>query len=260
MFKILVGIMIALASLGPALAEDDASMRQVYEAANSGHLAQAQEMIGKVLQDHPTSAKAHYVAAEIDARQGRFGGAREQLQAAERLAPGLPFAKPEAVAALRAELGAASRTRADRPPVSTGMMIFIGVGIGLLILLLVRRLRPPAPAGFAAAYPQPGTGYAPAVGAPPGTGGGVGSGIAGGLVSGLAVGAGVVAGEALMHRLMDGGERGVDQSRLGDTSQEDLDRRGNADMGGNDFGVADTNSWDDGSSSLSDSGGTDDWT
>lgn len=65
-------------------AADDPSLHSIYEAANSGHLAQAQQMIGRVLADHPNSAKAHYVAAELDARQGQLAGAREQLATAEQ--------------------------------------------------------------------------------------------------------------------------------------------------------------------------------
>ena len=105
---------LAVALSGPVAAAGDPSMHEIYEAANSGRLAQAQEMIGTVLKDHPDSAKAHYVAAELDAKQGLYTGAREQLATAERLAPGLPFAKADAVAALKAEIGGSGARPAER--------------------------------------------------------------------------------------------------------------------------------------------------
>ena len=272
--RLLIGTTLAFAAIAAvpaAQAAEDPSMHQVYETANSGHLAEAQTMITQVLKDHPTSAKAHYVAAELDARQGLIGGAREQLQAAEKLEPGLPFAKPEAVQALRAQLGIG--TAASAPPSAShaggglplGLMLLIGLGVLLAIALLLRQLRPSPAQGYGAGYPQAGGGYGPSYGpsygpgygAPPPSGG-LGSGIAGGLASGLAVGAGIVAGEALAHRFIDGGERPIGRDRLVDPSFDDRDTRGNADMGGQDFGVQDSGSWDDGGS-VSDAGGNDDW-
>jgi hypothetical protein len=46
---------------GTALANPDPTVHQIYEAASSGHLDQAQQMMDEVLRDHPNSAKAHYV-------------------------------------------------------------------------------------------------------------------------------------------------------------------------------------------------------
>jgi len=48
---------------GTALADTDPTVHQIYEAASSGHLDQAQQMMDQVLRDHPESAKAHYVQA-----------------------------------------------------------------------------------------------------------------------------------------------------------------------------------------------------
>ena len=78
---------------------------QVWAAQALG-LTQAQTMIQQVLVLHPKSAKAHFVQAELAARQGQIARAREALAEAEKLAPGLPFAKPEAVQSLRAVLAA----------------------------------------------------------------------------------------------------------------------------------------------------------
>ncbi len=81
----------------PAFAEEEPTMHQVYLAAEAGKFNEAQSMMDKVLHDHPNSAKAHFVEAELLAKQGLFSNAGVELSTAERLQPGLPFAKPEAV-------------------------------------------------------------------------------------------------------------------------------------------------------------------
>ena len=93
-----------------AMAQAEPTLKQIYDAAQAGRLEQAQTMIQQVLVLHPKSAKAHFVQAELAARQGQIGRAREALAEAEKLAPGLPFAKPEAVQSLRAALVAQPAT------------------------------------------------------------------------------------------------------------------------------------------------------
>ena len=92
---------------GPVLAAD-ATVDQVYQAANSGHLDQAQQLMNQVLRDHPNSAKAHYVEAEISARAANFPRAREELAKARQLDPSGSFAKPESLARLERELARGS--------------------------------------------------------------------------------------------------------------------------------------------------------
>ena len=86
----------AALAAGSALAQEP-TLNDVYRAAQSGNMAQAQRMMDDVLRAHPNSAKAHYVEAELMARQGQLSAAATELNTAERLEPGLPFAKPEAV-------------------------------------------------------------------------------------------------------------------------------------------------------------------
>jgi hypothetical protein len=238
-------------------AQGEPTVDQVYEAANSGHLDRAQSMIQQVLRGHPESAKAHYVAAELDARQGRIAEAREELAAAERLKPGLPFARPESVHALRAQLGTAEPPTAGS---STAARFPLGpVILGVLILALViwalRRRSAAAAAPYRAPYP--GSSAPPAAGyGPPPPSGGVGSGIASGLATGLGVGAGIVAGEALADRLLHGGSHEREALPPGTVPE-----RYNDDLGGKDFGISDGGSWDDGGGGFSDdSGGGGDWT
>ena len=61
-------------------------------------------MIDQVLRDHPRSGDAHYVAAEVYAREGNLARARQELATAEQLKPGLPNADPASLQALRSEL------------------------------------------------------------------------------------------------------------------------------------------------------------
>jgi uncharacterized protein len=249
-----------------AFADSDPTMDQIYAAAAGGHLDQAQQMITQVLADHPSSAKAHFVQAELYAREGKTALARSELGTAEQLKPGLPFESPRAVQELQAQLGlkvaygptagtTGIRTAPATPRFSWGTVLILAAVVGLL-LMLFRRRNPPVqyPAAGPGMGGAPGTygpgGYGPG----PMGGGGIGSGIAGGLASGLAVGAGVVAGEELAHHFLDGGRGGgvIPPAEAGESGVS------NSDMGGSDFGANDPGSgWDDGGGS--DGGGGGDW-
>jgi uncharacterized protein len=242
---------------GTALADADPTVHQIYEAASSGRLNQAQEMMDQVLRDHPNSSKAHYVQSELYAREGKAGLARAELARADELSPGLPNENPRAVAELRAELGAAPRAERAFAPVAPSAphfpwaaVLILALVVGVLFMLFRRRTSyVPATAG-GAPMGVPGT-YGPGN---PVAGGGLGSAVAGGLAGGLAAGAGVVAGEALAHRLLDGDRSGASGGFLPGEGESGTS---NSDLGGEDFGVNDGGSWDDGSSG---GGGGDDWT
>ena len=98
------------------MAQAEPTMNQIYQAAQSGKLEEAQVMVQQVLISHPNSAKAHYVQAELFARQGLANRGRDALVQADKLAPGLPFAKPEAVQALRAQLASKPGAAANKEP------------------------------------------------------------------------------------------------------------------------------------------------
>ena len=235
---------------GAVLADSDPSVHQIYEAAASGQLVRAQEMMDEVLRDHPTSSKAHFVQSELYARQGKLAEARSELGRAEQLSPGLPKENPRSVAALRAQLGTAVQSgeftgseRAAAPRLPWTWLI-----IGALVIFALWRMLRRRPA-----YVPPGAmpqGPAPPYGPSGPMGGGMGSTIAGGLAGGLAAGAGIVAGEEIAHHLLDGDRR-----------PEAGGSGANSDMGGNDFGIDDPGSWDDGSAGGdSGGGGGDGWT
>ena len=265
-----IGATFALGSPSFAQAADP-TMDQIYEVARAGRLDEAQQMITQVLAHHPTSAKAHFVQAELYAKEGKNSLARAELGTAERLNPGLTEFKPRAVEELKSQLGQSTRPAGSQiislPARSEAHFPWGGLIIGLIIvgvlMMLFRRRTPQypvmsgtgAPGGPGGPGAPPGygpQGYGPGYGPAP-MGGGMGSGIAGGLASGLAVGAGVVAGEELAHHFLDGGHREGGVIPSADAAEPGYS---NSDMGGNDFGANDPGSWDDGGGG---GGGGDDW-
>ena len=273
-------LFLALCFTMSAFAEEIPSMHQIYLAAEAGKFNEAQSMMDKVLHDHPNSAKAHFVEAELLAKQGLFSKASDELNNAERLQPGLPFAKPEALKNLKSRIASATNVvietnvphqnkptadvvHQDIPAIAKDWMptVLLIVGIGVVVLLIGIMTRRNSRVMPANSYP----GNAPSPSGVSGGGavmgqpaaGGMGSGLMGSLATGAAMGAGVVAGEALMHHFTDGSKNSEppahDASPWGTTSNVG----GNDDMGGTDFGIDDTSSWDDDDSGDSDSG--DDW-
>jgi hypothetical protein len=242
-----------------------------------------------VLKTHPNSAKAHYVKAELAARERKTDVAKQELATAEKIAPGLPFVKAESVQALRNQLSNATNApgtattpvqtqprssldvapaRAERSfPWGTLAIVAAIVLVGVAILRR-RPVPPPANDGYGGAYgnspaaPYGQTGYGPVY--PPGGMApqqpSMGSSIVRGLGTGLAVGAGVVAAEEI-GRHMFGHEANAAQLPRdhGNTPSLDQIDEGmrhnlNTDMGGDDFGIAGNGGWDDGGG-----GGGGDW-
>lgn len=280
-------VVAAMLGSGLALAQSEPTLNQVYEAAHAGHLEQAQTMMQQVLVLHPGSAKAHFVQAELSAQQGQTGRAREELALAEKLAPNLPFAKPDAVQNLRTQLASRVSAAPSAPLIATravplaaapqfpwGLALVLGGGL-IALLIFATRNKTPAPAqpyaqaaygqdqGLSGAQtfgnPAPvANGYAqqPMYGQQP-TGSGLGGRVMGGLATGLAVGAGVMAAQAIGKSLM-----GHDSNSLPTGAAGGIDYQpfaGNNDMGGDNFGVADAGSWDDSGSSMASSDGGGDW-
>jgi uncharacterized protein len=250
-----LGALLMLACLLPALAADP-TPDQVYQAARSGNLAEAQQMIAQVLRDHPQSARAHFVAAEVDARAGNYGIARQELKTAESLDPSLASKDPRAVEELKQQLGESPVTTfTQMPPVRVighssrfGLFLFL-IGAAVVLWLVLRRRAaamgyPNYPGSLPPGMP-PG-GYGGPGGYPGGYMPGGGPGIMGSVASGLALGAGVAAGEELVEHMMGGG-RSAGSGGFVPPAQAGQPPDPNADMGGQDFGLDDPGSWDDGS-------------
>ena len=300
----LLMLLCAAAFISSAMAQAEPTLNQIYEAARSGQVDKAQGMMKEVLRAHPKSGKAHYVQAELYARQKQLTLARDELATAEALSPGLAFAKPEAVRALRSELalpsamsgmtdfkganpaapqGATPPARvAPAAPVAPaaasfpwGMLLLGGAIVAAAVIFMRRKQAPvpapygapanasangmqPGPYGGAPSYgpgQQPsGPGAAP-YGAPPAAPG-MGGNIMGGLATGLAVGAGVMAAQSLGRQFFGNDHAQNNAANSSGGAQGALDQSQNPDMGGNDFGIreADAGSWDDGGSSMADSG------
>lgn len=273
---------------GWAMAQPEPNMAQIYATAQSGKLDDAQVMIQQVLLAHPKSAKAYFVQSELYARQGKLDAARAALASADKLAPGLAFAKPDAVQALRGQLSvnpvvgtvqhAPQRNAGPKTASSSwAVPLLLTAGVMVAAYFFFRR-RTPEPyaaqsaydnpntlngpqtfgmggGGMQPAYPQ--TGY-PQPGYPQQTGSGLGGRIMGGVATGLAVGAGVVAVEAIGRSLMGGHSNASSsvQNQLDNNNYQPLPS--NTDMGGGNFGINDASSWDDGGSADV-GGGSSEW-
>ncbi|MBV6305067.1 tetratricopeptide repeat protein [Candidimonas humi] len=278
--KNLARVLLAALSLSlgmMARAAGDPTVDQVYQAAHSGHYEQAQSMMRQVLRDHPNSAKAHFVEAELLAGHGDLASARAELGRARGLNAGLSFAKPEAVRSLESRLAATASTRARSASPTwmwlLGVLALIAVWVGVRSSLRRRAWGPGDPgmtAGGPASGPvgpggpmgpRPGQGvYGAGYGqGMPGASGGMGSGILGGLATGAAMGAGFAAGEALIDRALGNHQGAIAAGAIAPTPVAGSTTGPSApayDMGGDDFGLQDPGSWDTASDA---SAGADDW-
>jgi len=262
---------LALSFAGAACAAGDATPGEIYEAAQSGRLADAQQMINQVLQDHPRNAKAHFIAAELDARLGDMTAARAQLAIARQLDPTETFTDAPALSALERQLTGMRPVAPGVQPfapvvrrssVPWGLILLLALGAFVIGSIFRSRARQAySPIGGPGLLPpgNPGmqTGYGYGPGYPPQGG----PGLMGNLASGLAIGAGVVAGEELVRHVIGGSSANAAPLPGADGN----DPPQNQDMGGADFGTSDSSSWGndssggDGGGWGGDSGGGGDW-
>lgn len=265
--KCMVSVCASAVLLTSNVAMAEATLPQVSQAIQSGQLAKADAMMKEVLQNHPNSAKAHYIAAELYLKEGKLDAARNAFVRAENLAPGLPFAQAESVQRLQTQL----RTTNAPVPESAGVgsilssplfWILIAILIAGVVFFMKNRKRPepvqvynaptanspyPGAPGAPGSYPPGAPGY-PGAPAP-----GMGGGLMGSLATGAALGAGMVAGQALASHLMGGGN----QANPGNVNN-DFNKVGGPAADAPNFGVRDGSSWDDaGSNSWDDGGGGD---
>ncbi|OWS71600.1 hypothetical protein CBI30_05775 [Polynucleobacter aenigmaticus] len=258
--NLLVGVFATAVLLTSNAAFAEATLPEVYQAVQSGQMAKADVMMKEVLQNHPNSAKAHYVAAELYLKEGKLEVARNHFIKAQNLAPGLPFAQPESVQKLQVQLasGAGSSVAGSSSssifsnPLFWGLIAILVVGV----IIVMRRRKAEA----VQVYNAPGAGYPGTPGGPAGypggpgypgaPAGGMGGGLMGSLATGAALGAGMYAGQALASSLMGGHDNGPSNAN------PNLNQVGGPASLDPNFGVRDASSWDDGgSSSWDDSGG-----
>ena len=256
--KMFVTVFASALLLTSNLAFAEATLPEVSQAIQSGQLAKADAMMKEVLQNHPNSAKAHYIASELYLREGKLDAARQAFVKAENLAPGLPFAQPESVQRLQAELRAGTvpmQTNSGAGSIFTSPVFWILIAILIAgIIFFMRRRQQPVEVYNAPTANGPYPGGSGAAGAyPPGYPGApsAGSGLMGSLATGAALGAGMVAGEALASHLMGGGQH-ANPSNI----NNGFNQVGGIAPDAPNFGVNDASSWDDtGASSWDDSSG-----
>lgn len=242
------------------------TIHQVYLAAHSGHLRQAEQMMQQVLAVHPNSGKAHFVLADILASEHEFATAATQLRTAQRLAPGLPFENPHAAQSLqvRIQQGLTGRSTLAHRAASGVPWVVILLGVACLILLavVIRALRRPRamPAAYSGMLPpnnmMGNMGAGPYSPMSP-----MGGGFMSSLKTGLGIGAGMAAGEALVDHFIDGNRTTMDPGASEQMVPPMEDSMAGNDLGGNDFGMSDDSSWSDdsmGGGDFSDFGGGDD--
>lgn len=259
LMNVLAGVFATAILLTSNVALAEATLPEVSQAIQSGQLAKADAMMKEVLQNHPNSAKAHYIASELYLREGKLDAARSAFVQAENLAPGLPFAQPESVQRLKAELRAGAvpaQTNAGAGSIFSSPLFWILIVILIAGLVFFMRKRPDPIQVYNAPTangPYPGAPGAYPPGYPGAPTSGVGGGLMGSLATGAALGAGMVAGEALASHLM-GGSNHPNAGNM----NSGFNQVGGPAADAPNFGVNDASSWDDGgSSSWDDSGGGD---
>jgi hypothetical protein len=244
----------------PLAAPNVPSIDQVYQAARSGHLAQAEAMTKEVLHAYPNSTRAHYVMAQILAAENRTADARTYLEQAEHLKPGLPFANPQAVARLERRISSEANlrgvTQAGANKAFHWWWLVVGAGL-FFILLRALRGRRQAPSGYSVGGMGAG-GAGPIPGSPStGYGGWGGGGLLSSVLAGLGFGAGAAAGERVVDRFLG---REATGGPVSPEIQESPSASG--DLGGDVFGMqpgdSSSGGWQDSGDQTSASSGSDD--
>ncbi len=82
--------LVAFSTIASALT----SLQEVESAVQQGHFARAEAMMHDVIVANPGSARAHYLYAELLARDGDLPAAAEEARTAIRIDPKITFAEP----------------------------------------------------------------------------------------------------------------------------------------------------------------------
>jgi hypothetical protein len=239
--KLLVKGLLLLLVSGSALAAD--GPKEVEAAIQQGNYTLAEQDLRQAITEHPQSAKAHYLLAQVLAHEGNIGEAQKEASQAKAIDPKISFTDPAKFNHFQAELNQAlaPSTGARRPAASAREVPYAAVEqpaaqprssgsiwpwvIGAVIVVLLfgwfRRRQQGVmygnqgygPQGYGAPGPQNpygGNGPYPPPGYQPGPQGG--SGIGGSILGGLAGG---VLGAAAVNAY-ENHERREEEERGGD--------------------------------------------
>ena len=256
MKKIVQFMILMIMSSVVALAEP--TVHDIYRSVQQGELHRADQMVEAVLQRHPNSAKAHYVAAVVFAKEGRLASAQSQLQRAKEINPTLSFVNPRDVMALEEHLrphyssnnSYGSSTLVPETKKSSSWFTWLLV-IGAIVLLFLFLKKRSSRRGFNPNAPMAnGAGH----NTPNNNGGGSfgGGGFFSNILGGLAMGAGFAAGEKAVESMF-GDDENSNISNSYDASAAPMDYSNDTFDNDTDFGIDDTTSWDDGDFGTDDS-------
>lgn len=239
-------------------AQNIPSVSQIYQAVENGNLSRASQMIQVVLQAHPNSAKAHYVDAEILAREGRLSQARSEFQTAKNISANLSFVSPDSVMKLKSVLYRQHRYVTNEDSGHFPFMALILLIAAILFIFLIIRAFKQKQNVLSRPYANNSTNNSTTntQGGYQNSRGGFG-GIGSGLASGLAAGVGFAAGEELFDHFTHDNNNNLDSSSPQDNNNVPQDDGLNQQPIDQDFGISDDSSWGDDSSS--DFGGDDSW-
>lgn len=271
----LIGLL-ALAGSGAAFAGD--TPKDVDAALHQGNYTLAEQELRQAVSEHPQSAKAHYLLAQVLAHEGNLGEAQKEAGQARQMDPKIGFTDPSRFEHFQTELNQAlapatmrNTTRASSASLiaspatasrneqarSNFWVWVLGAVIVVLLIGLFRRRQQTTFGGPGYAPQNPsapfGSSYQPPYQQPPSAGSGMGGSFLGGLAGGALGAAAVEMFENHERRGQDGRVDGAPFESGQDAQGQAYDdlRSDPIDTGNDD------NSWDDsGDSSGSDDDGS----
>jgi hypothetical protein len=111
MKRLLIGTLLALSAL---MAWALPTVKEVEAQVQQGHYAEAERLMGEVVQAKPGSAKAHYLYAQLLAHNGKLPDALTQTQLARQSDPAIGFTQPDKFRSFEQALKEATAPAATR--------------------------------------------------------------------------------------------------------------------------------------------------
>ena len=96
--------------MASVMASAEPSNSEVLAAVNNGNFTEAESMLDTVVQNHPRSAKAHYLLSEVYAKENKVPMAKQELAVALGIDPSGKFASAGKLAAYQTALNSTATT------------------------------------------------------------------------------------------------------------------------------------------------------